>query len=122
LHDTAIDLFSGLGGWSTRRRQLTYQQQQQNRQAELPQQPGLIGMFDPETYWAGKPFKTFVITITNECGATDIFYRASATAAGAIASAKHDCRLRGRIRARARLATPADLAAVETGSGELSWF
>ncbi|MDP2548880.1 hypothetical protein [Oceanobacter sp. 4_MG-2023] len=85
-------------------------ERERQRKSELELQPGLLGMFDPVSYWAGKPVKKWVVTVTNH-NQIDTLYVASATEQGAKRHGKTETRLTGRLRISARLATPDDLGA-----------
>lgn len=74
--------------------------------------------FSPESYWAGKEFKTWVVFLQRKFRqkkkrASDIKIVRARTSVGAIKTAKANSFLQGCVASSVRLATPADLGCVE---------
>lgn len=70
--------------------------------------------FDAEAYWGSRPYKCFVVTLESGRGRNlkrDRFNIRAKTEDRAIACAKRNSLLKGKISAFARLARPADLGA-----------
>lgn len=85
------------------------------------QQQALPGIFDAASYWKNKPFKKWVVIVTNH-DQIDTLFVASASEQGAKRHAKSNTTLTGRLRISARLAHPEDLCAVHNSSTETMWI
>lgn len=73
-----------------------------------------IDGFDPIAYWSTRDVKIWLVEVTRTGSLKHMMYVRSRTREGAEQTARENTFIKGKVSARARLATPRDLGCVRT--------